>query len=230
MERGWGKGRGWGRVGEEVGEGLGKGWGGLGFLHLENQKGPEVCYCLWGVPSRPSGSILGPSRSHPRSEVVLSRFAMCFVLQCFGPIQVLRWGPSRPVLVPSCSRAFLPGSGLDGQKQTSWPLPRKPRLKTPVNGPKRIANAEVPERGFSQELTSCCVFLGTLLQTPGRTFSENFCDFGPGGPRDSCKWWLGSQSLEAKTLGAEIPERRRTLSSGLWAGEGSLEILVRLLK
>ena len=89
------------------------------------QKGLEVCYCLWGVPHpdpRP-GPILGPSRSHPESEVVPSRFAMCFVLQCFGPIQVPRWGPSRPVLVPSCSRAFLTGSGLNGQKQTSWPLP-----------------------------------------------------------------------------------------------------------
>ena len=43
--------------------------------------------------------------------------------QYFGPIQVPRWGSSRPVLVPSCSRAFLTGSGLDGQKQTSWPLP-----------------------------------------------------------------------------------------------------------
>ena len=36
------------------------------------------------------GPILGPSRSHPGSEVVPSRFAMCFVLQCFGPIQVPR--------------------------------------------------------------------------------------------------------------------------------------------
>ena len=57
-------------------------------------------------------------------------FAMCFVLQCFGPIQVPRWGPSRPVLVPSCSRAFLTGSGLDGQKQTSWPLPPCSDLET----------------------------------------------------------------------------------------------------
>ena len=93
-------------------------------LRMFYQKGLEVCYCLWGVPSRPSpGTYPGPSRSHPGSEVVPSRFAMCFVLQCFGPIQVPRWGPSRPVLVPSCSRAFLTGSGLDGQKQTSWPLP-----------------------------------------------------------------------------------------------------------
>ena len=55
----------------------------------EFQTGLEVCYCPWGVPSRPRlGPILGPSRSHPGSEVVPSRFAMCFVLQCFGPIQV----------------------------------------------------------------------------------------------------------------------------------------------
>ena len=73
---------------------------------------PRSLLLSLGVPSRPSpGSYPGPV------------FAMCFVLQCFGPIQVPRWGPSRPVLVPSCSRGFLPGSGLDGQKQTSWPLP-----------------------------------------------------------------------------------------------------------
>ena len=88
------------------------------------QKSLEVCYCLWECHPDPRLSpILGPSRSHPGSEAVPSEFAMCFVLQRFGPIQVPRWGPSRPVLVPSCSRAFLPGSSLDGPKQTSWPLP-----------------------------------------------------------------------------------------------------------
>ena len=56
-----------------------------------------------------------------------------------GPVQVPSWvrrGPvqirhvlyftafrAQPVLVPSRSRAFLPGSGLDKRKQTSWPLP-----------------------------------------------------------------------------------------------------------
>ena len=79
----------------------------LGWLEATFQKGLEVCYCLWGVPSRPSPGSYGPSRSHPGSEVVPSRFAMSFVLQCFGPIQVPRCGPSRPVLVPSCSRTFL---------------------------------------------------------------------------------------------------------------------------
>ena len=59
-----------------------------------------------GVPSRLSpGSDPGPSRSHPGSVGVPSRFVMCFVLQRFGPIQIPRWGPSRPVLVPSRSRA-----------------------------------------------------------------------------------------------------------------------------
>ena len=89
-----------------------------------SQKGLEVCYCLWGCHPDPRlGPVLGPSRFYPGSEGVPSRFAMCFVFQHFGPIQVPRWGPSRPILVPSCSRAFLPGSGLDGPKQTSRPLP-----------------------------------------------------------------------------------------------------------
>ena len=79
------------------------------------------------VPSRPSpvsnprarpGPIPGPKGSRPDSPCAL-------FLQRFGPIQVPRWGPSRPVLVPSCSRAFLPGSGLDGPKQTSWPFPNR---------------------------------------------------------------------------------------------------------
>ena len=94
---------------------------GLGSFFV--QKGLEVCYCPWGCHPDPRlGPVLGPSRSHPGSEGVPSRFAMCFVFHHFGPIQVPRWGPSRPVLVPSCSRAFLPGSGLDGLKQTSRPL------------------------------------------------------------------------------------------------------------
>ena len=70
------------------------------------------------VPSwaRP-GPIPGPKGSRPDSPCA------CFVFQRFRPIQVLKWGPSWPVLVPSCSRAFLPGFGLDGAKQNSRPLP-----------------------------------------------------------------------------------------------------------
>ena len=90
------------------------------FVHRR----PRSLLLSLGVPSRPSpGSYPGPVQVPSRVEGVPSRFAMCFVLQYFGPIQVPRWGPSRPVLGPSCSRAFLPGSGLDGPKQTSWPLP-----------------------------------------------------------------------------------------------------------
>ena len=98
-----------------------------GHIWSQTQKGLEVCYCPWGCHPDPRlDPVLGPSRSHPGSEAVPSRFAMCFVFQHFGPIQVPRWGPSRPVLVPSCSRAFLPGSGLGGPKQTSRPLPTNP--------------------------------------------------------------------------------------------------------
>ena len=37
------------------------------------------------------------------------------------------------------------------------------------------------------------VFSGTFLRTPKRTFLRLFCDFGPGGSGDSCKWRLGAQ-------------------------------------
>ena len=48
-----------------------------------------------GVPSRPSPG------SDPGSEEVPSRFAMCFILQRFGPIQVRGGGHPGPILVPS---------------------------------------------------------------------------------------------------------------------------------
>ena len=97
-------------------------------LHL-CQKGLEVCYCLWGHnhPDPRLGLILGHPGPHPRSEGVPFRFAaMCFVLQRFGPVQVPRAGAiPAPIQVPSWSWAFFPGSGLDGPKQTSWPLPTR---------------------------------------------------------------------------------------------------------
>ena len=37
------------------------------------------------------------------------------------------------------------------------------------------------------------VFSGTFVQTRKKTFLRFFCDFGPGGSGDSCKWRLGSQ-------------------------------------
>ena len=37
-------------------------------------------------------------------------------------------------------------------------------------------------------------FRGLLCRPPKRLFLRFFCDFGPGGPRDSCKWSLGSQT------------------------------------
>ena len=76
------------------------------------QKGLEVCYCLWGcLPDPRLGPILGPSRSHPGSEGVLSRFSMCLVLQRFGTLQVTKWGPSRPIVVASSSVPSRIGPG-----------------------------------------------------------------------------------------------------------------------
>ena len=100
------------------------------ILSRINQKGLEVCYCLWGVPSRPSpGTYPGPVQvpSRVRGGPVQIRHVLCFTVFRTHPGPEI--GPSRPVLVPSCSRAFLKGSGLDGQKQTSWPLPNKVFLR-----------------------------------------------------------------------------------------------------
>ena len=75
-----------GTAGENRGAGGTAGSSAGGTVRGLFQKGLEVCYCdsLWGCHPDPRlGPILGPSRSHPGSEVVPSRFAMCFVLQCF---------------------------------------------------------------------------------------------------------------------------------------------------
>ena len=90
------------------------------------QKGLEVCYCLWGVPFRPSpGSYPGPVQvpSRVQGGPVQIRHVLCFTVFRTHPGAEVGAIPAR--LVPSCSRAFLTGSGLDGQKQTSWPLPSR---------------------------------------------------------------------------------------------------------
>ena len=46
-------------------------------------------------------------------------------------------------------------------------------------------------------------FLGLFCAPPKRPFLRLFCDFGPGGSGDSCKWRLGSQfmySIRAQSL------------------------------
>ena len=82
---------------------------------------PRSLLLSLGVPSRHSpGSGPGPVQvpSRVRRGPVQIRHVLCFPAFRTHP------GPevgaiSRPVLVPSCSRAFFPGSGLDGPKQTS---------------------------------------------------------------------------------------------------------------
>ena len=57
--------------------------------------------------------------------------------------------------------------------------------------PKKSKNTDF--RTFLSIFRLFRVFLGTFLQTPEKTFFETFCDFGPGGPGNPCKWRLGSQ-------------------------------------
>ena len=46
---------------------------------------------------------------------------------------------------------------------------------------------------FSVFLDFFGYFLRLFSRPPKRPFLRLFCDFGPGGPGDSCKWRLGSQ-------------------------------------
>ena len=104
----------------------------LSSFNCENQKGLEVCYCLWGCHPDPRlGPILGPSRSHPECEGVPSRFAMCFVLQYFGPIQVPRWGHPGPSWShPAPERSFQ-GRAWTGRNRLLGHFREKPPVKKP---------------------------------------------------------------------------------------------------
>ena len=67
--------------------------------------------------------------------------------------------------------------------------------KRPQKYPKKSENTNF--RTFLGIFWLFRVFFGTFLQTPRRPFSRLFCDFGPGGPGDSCKWRPGSQGTDA---------------------------------
>ena len=51
-------------------------------------------------------------------------------------------------------------------------------------------------------------FLRLFSRPPKRPFLRLFCDFGPGGPGDSCKWRLGSQPFSFSLI---IPETQNSL-------------------
>ena len=71
-----------------------------------NQKGLEVCYCLWGVSSRPSpGSDPGPAQvpSRVRGGPVQIRHVLCFTVFRTHPDPEVGAIPARPgpILLPS---------------------------------------------------------------------------------------------------------------------------------
>ena len=104
------------------------------------QKGLDVCYCLWGAIQTLAWVRFGPVQVP--SRVRRSPVQICHVL-CFAAFRI-HPGPevgaiSRPVLVPSWSWAFLLGSGLDGLKRTSWPLPSLDRGKHTRGNDIRVA-------------------------------------------------------------------------------------------
>ena len=79
-----------------------------------NQKGLEVCYCLWGVPSRPSpGSYPGPVQvsSRVRGGPVQIRHVLCFTVFRTHPGPEVGAIPARPgpILLLSVPHRIGPG-------------------------------------------------------------------------------------------------------------------------
>ena len=84
---------------------------------------PRSLLLSLGVPSRPSlGSDPGPVQvpSRVRRGPVQIRHVVCFTAFRTHPGPKVGAIPARPG--PILVLSFLPGSGLDGPKQTSWPL------------------------------------------------------------------------------------------------------------
>ena len=78
------------------------------------QKGLEVCYCLWGVPSRPPpGSYPGPGQvpSRVRGGPVQIRHVLCFTVFRTHPSPEVGAIPARPgaILLPSVPYRIGPG-------------------------------------------------------------------------------------------------------------------------
>ena len=90
-------------------------WGSKLATSLDlNQKGLEVCYYLWGVPSRPSpGSYPGPVQvpSRVRGGPVQIRHVLCFTAFRTHPGPEVGTIPARPgpILLPSVPCRVRPG-------------------------------------------------------------------------------------------------------------------------
>ena len=61
--------------------------------------------------------------------------------------------------------------------------------------PKKSKNTEkIPQKVRKSIFLDFFGYFSRLFSRPPKgPFLGVFCDFGPGGPRDSCKWRLGSQ-------------------------------------
>ena len=93
--------------------------------------------------------------------------------------------PERPFT--GVSGPSWPKIAKKSQKESFWGSAKK----VPENTPK---SQKIPKIGlFSVFFDFFGYFRGLFCRTPKRLFLRLFCDFGPGGPGDSCKWLLGSQ-------------------------------------
>ena len=66
---------------------------------------------------------------------------------------------------------------------------------------------------FSVFLDFFGYFLRLFSRPPKRPFLRLFCDFGPGGPEDSCKWRFGSQEFQVINFFSCRGKRREIFGS-----------------
>ena len=118
-----------------------KSLGPLLALPPELRTGLEVCYCLWGVPSRPSpGSYPGPVQvpSRVRGGPVQIRHVLCFTVFRTHPGPEVGAIPARPgpILLPSVPYRIGPGRAETDFLATSdclLPTPPSNRPCEPLN-------------------------------------------------------------------------------------------------
>ena len=124
------------------------------LLQVRSQKGLEVCYCLWGVSSRPSpGSYPGPVQvpSRVRGGPVQLRHVLCFTVFRTHPGPEVGAIPARPgpILLPSVPYRIGPGRAETDFLATSDARKSQPlRIVLPNLIPLR--SAEEPRKNVSR--------------------------------------------------------------------------------
>ena len=92
--------------------------------------------------------------------------------------------------------------------------------KSPRKCPKKSKNAHF--QAFCDIFGLFRTFFGTFLRPQKSSFEFFFFDFGPGGPRDSCKWrlgWEGVAPQEKRNFVSKMARKKSVSIPRLFLGE-----------